>query len=66
MAFNLGYRSGTIKIYRFVIQDSFEESGHNLTDQTRIDLEKAVLNIKRQHTIKHQVQGKPPMLYKDL
>jgi hypothetical protein len=66
MAFNLGYRSGTIKIYRFVIQDYFEESGHNLTDQTRIDLEKAVLNIKRQHTIQHQVQGKKPMLYKDL
>ncbi len=37
-----------------------------MTDQTRIDLEKAVLNFKRQHAIKHQDQGKPPMLYKDL
>ena len=66
MAFNLGYRSGMIKIYTYVLQDYFEENGYCLTDQTRTDLQKAVLNIKRQHAIKHQDQGKPPMLYKDL
>jgi hypothetical protein len=38
IAFNLGYRSATIKIYRYVLQDYFEENGYYLTDQTRIDL----------------------------
>ena len=66
MAFNLGYSSTTIKKYKFILQDYFEENGFYLTDQTRLDLGKAVLNIKREHAIKNQDEGKPPMLYKDL
>ena len=63
MAFNLGYRSRTIKTYRYILQDYFEENGQYLTDATRNDLQKAVLNIKRRHAIN---KGKAPMLYKDL
>jgi hypothetical protein len=51
MAFNFGYRSATIRIYRYIIQDYLEENVYYLKNQTRIDLTKAVFNIKRQHAI---------------
>ncbi len=66
MALNLGYRSATIRKYRYILQDYFEENGFNLTDKVRVLLAKVVLNIKKTHSIKNQNLGKPPCMYEDL
>jgi hypothetical protein len=65
-ALNLGYSSGTIKLYRYVLQDYFKECGYDLTDLARLELQKTVLKLKREHAKKNQNVGKPPMLYQDL
>jgi hypothetical protein len=65
-ALNLGYSSGTIKLYRYVLQDYLKECGYDLSHLARLELQKTVLKLKREHAKKNQNVGKPPMLYQDL
>ena len=44
---SLGYRSGTIRLARFALQDYLKESGYNLTEHVRKELCKTVLKIKK-------------------
>jgi hypothetical protein len=66
MALNLGYRSSTIRQYRHILQDYFKESGFDLIDKVKRNLQKVVLQIKITHKIKNQNIGKPPCMYQDL
>ena len=65
-ALNLGYRSATIKLYRYVLQDYFKECGYDLSDLARLELQKTVFKLKREHAKIKQNVGKPPMDYQDL
>ena len=66
LANNIGYRTGTIRLARFVLQDYFKECGFDLTERARMALGKTILKIKKNHFVKYQSQGKAPMMYADL
>jgi hypothetical protein len=54
-ALNLGNSSNTIRLYRYVLQDYFKECGYDLTDIARQELQKTVLNLKREHAKKTKI-----------
>ncbi len=66
LANNKGYLHGTIRVYRYILQDYFKENGFDLKFRIKRKLSETILNIKKEHFVKNQGNVKAPLMYKDL